>query len=162
MAVRATRAKRAARQQRDAADAAREAEASARKHSEDAERTARAQTDKAEALNDFLSKDLLSQAEPAINALEDKVTVLEAVEGAADKVGERFHDQPEAESALRITLAKTYHGLASFAKAERQIQVALEIEQRLHGPEVSGAFLALGGLGHMRYHLGRSNEALQS
>jgi non-specific serine/threonine protein kinase/serine/threonine-protein kinase len=168
MAVRATRAQRVARQQRDAATASREAEGRARQRAEDAERTARnaertarAEADKAKAVNEFLTEDLLTQAEPGKNAVEDKVPLMEVVDRAADKVGERFHDQPEAESALRMTLASTYHGLASFAKAQSQAQARLEIEQRLHGPEAAETFKALGQLGHMRYHLVRSSEALE-
>jgi tetratricopeptide (TPR) repeat protein len=159
MAVRATRAEQVARQQRDAATAAREAEGRARQRAEDAERTARAEADKAKAINEFLTEDLLTQAEPGKNAVEDKVPLLEVVDRAADTVGDRFRDQPEAESALRMTLANTYHGLGSFAKAERQAQAALEIEQRLD-PEAAGTFNALDKLGHMRYHLGRSSEAI--
>src|SRR5262249_2068767 len=119
-AIRATRAEQVAHQQRDAAHAAREAESRARQQAEDAERTtrdaertARAEADKARAINDFLTKDLLTAAEPENNAVEDEVTLLEVVDRAAVKVGDRFHDQPEAESALRMTLAKTYHGLGS-------------------------------------------------
>jgi tetratricopeptide (TPR) repeat protein len=160
-AIRATRAERVARQQRDAADAAQAAEARTRKRAEDAERTARAEADRAKAVNDFLTEDLLTQAEPAKNSVEDKVTLLEVVDRAAAKVGDRFHDQPEAESALRKTLADTYHGLGSFAKAERQAQAALEIEQRLHGPEAAETFNTLAKLGEMRSHLGRSREALE-
>ena len=59
---------------------------------------------------------------------------------AADKVGERFSDQPEVESAVRMTLADTYHNLMAFAKAERQAQAALDVELRLHGPEAAGTF----------------------
>jgi hypothetical protein len=83
------------------------------------------------------------------------------VDRAADKVGDRFHDQPEAESALRMTLADTYHGLGAFTKAEQHAQAALEIERRLHGPEAAGTFYAVEKLGHMRHHLGRSSEAIE-
>jgi tetratricopeptide (TPR) repeat protein len=122
----------------------------------------RAQADRAEAINDFLTKDLLTQAEPKNNAVEDKVTLLEVVDRAADKVGDRFHDQPEAETALRMTLAHTYHGLGAFARAERQAQAALNVERRHHGPAAAGTFNALEELGHMRDHLGRSSEAIES
>jgi tetratricopeptide (TPR) repeat protein/tRNA A-37 threonylcarbamoyl transferase component Bud32 len=132
-----------------------------RQRAEDAEKTARAEADKAKAVNDFLTKDLLTQADPENNAIEDKVTLLEVVDRAADKVGDRFHDQPEAESALRMTLADTYHGLGVFTKAEQQAQAALNLEQRHHGPEAAGTFRALENLGHMRDHLGRSSEALE-
>src|SRR5262249_7578715 len=156
MAVRATRAERSARTQRNAANAARQAEALARERAEDAEQAARAEAEKAKAINGFLTEDLLTQAEPEKNAVEDRVTLLEVVDRAAAKVGERFHDQPEAESALRMLLANMYHGLGSFAKAERQARAALEIERRHRGDEAAGTLNALARLGHMQYHLGRS------
>ena len=146
-AVRATRAEQRAQ--------------AARSRAQDAERTARAEADKAKAVNDFLTKDLLTQAEPANNAIEDKVTLLEVVDRAADKVGSRFHDQPEAESALRMTLADTYHSLGAFAKAKPQARAALDVERRLHGPEAPGTFNALSLLAHVRSHLERSSEALE-
>ncbi len=146
-AVRATRAEQRAQ--------------AARSRAQDAERTARAEADKAKAVNDFLTKDLLTQAEPANNAIEDKVTLLEVVDRAADKVGSRFHDQPEAESALRMTLADTYHSLGAFAKAKPQARAALDVERRLHGPEAPGTFNALSLLAHVRSHLEWSSEALE-
>jgi serine/threonine protein kinase/tetratricopeptide (TPR) repeat protein len=125
-----------------------------------AESTARDEAAKAKAVNEFLTQDILTQAEPANNAVEDKVTLLEVLDRAADRVGERFHDQPQVEADLRDTIAGTYHGLGSFAKAERQVRAQLEIERRLHGGDSAEALSALGALGHTRYHLGASREAI--
>ena len=77
---------------------------------------------KSKAINEFLTQDLLTQAEPENSAAEDHVTLLEVLDRAAEKVGKRFADQPELESALRDTIHKTYHGLASWAKAETQLR----------------------------------------
>jgi serine/threonine protein kinase/tetratricopeptide (TPR) repeat protein len=162
MAVRATRAERAARQQRDAATDAREAEGRARQRAEDAEKTTRIAAGKAKAVNDFLTEDLLTQAKPEENPIEDKVTLLEVVDRAAYNVGERFHDQPESESALRMTLVEVYHGLGAYPKAQRQAQAALEIEQRLHGNEAAGTYHALAELAHHWDHAGRSSEAIEA
>ena len=84
------------------------------------ETKAREEAAKTQTINDFLTNDLLTQAEPANNAVEDKVTLLEVLDRAAEKVGTRFADQPELERALRETIANTYHGLASWEKAETQ------------------------------------------
>jgi serine/threonine protein kinase len=78
------------------------------------------------AINEFLTQDLLTQAEPANTAAEDHVTLLEVLDRAAAKVGKRFADQPELESALRGTIANTYHGLASWEKAEAQWRSLLD------------------------------------
>jgi serine/threonine protein kinase/tetratricopeptide (TPR) repeat protein len=159
---RAVVAEAEARNDRDAAAAARDAQAAARRRAEDAEKAIKVEADKAQAVNDFLTRDLLTQAEPANNAVEDVVTLLEVVDRAAAKVGERFRDRPEAEAALRATLARTYRSLGSFAKAERQALAALEIERRLHGTEAAEAYKALGELARIRADLGRYREALES
>ncbi len=61
---------------------ARQAEASERKKAVEAERRARNEADKARAINEFLTNDRLTQAEPANNAAEDKVTLLEVLDRA--------------------------------------------------------------------------------
>ncbi len=133
-----------------------------RSRAEAAGRTARAEAAKATAINDFLNDYLLRQGDPENNPLREKVTFEEVVDRATDKVGERFSDQPEVESAVRMTLADTYHNLMAFAKAERQAQAALDVELRLHGPEAAGTFRALDKLGQMRNNLGRHSEAIES
>ena len=82
------------------------------------------------AINDFLTQDLLTQAEPANNAAEDHVELLVVLDRAAEQVGRRFAGQPELESALRGTIAYTYHGLASWEKAEAQWRSLLEAARR--------------------------------
>jgi len=125
-----------------------------------AESTARDEAAKAKAVNEFLTEDILTQAEPENNAVEDKVTLLEVLDRAAEKVGERFRDQPQVEAELRGTIAATYHGLGSFAKAERHARAQLEIERRLHGGHSREALIVLGRLGHYVDDLGASREAI--
>src|SRR5262249_21389177 len=72
----------------------------------------------AKAINDFLTEDLLVQAEPAHSDFEDRVSLLEVLDRAAGKVGDRFTGEPEVEESVRRTIARTYHGLGSWAKAE--------------------------------------------
>ena len=128
-----------------------------RRRAEAAEKTARSEADKARAINAFLSEDLLTQAEPAYNAAEDHVTLLEVLDRAAEKVGNRFTGQPEVEDALRRTIARTYHGLGSWEKAERQWRAVLEAARRRRGPESLEALRALSDLAHILHHRGRSD-----
>src|SRR5262249_31433228 len=109
----------------------------------------------AKAINDFLTEDLLTQAEPANTAAEDHVSLLEVLDRAAAKVGGRFAGQPEVEDALRRTIAGTYHGLASWEKAERQWRAVLEAARRRLGGESQEAFTAAGELAHILRHRGR-------
>ena len=81
---------------------------------------------KTKAINEFLTEDLLTKAEPPKDAEEDHVTLIEVLDRAAEKVGSRFANQPELELALRSTIGKTYHGLASWAKAETQARALVE------------------------------------
>jgi hypothetical protein len=173
-AYRATRAERralaAAEAERKAKDAEAEerrqaetlaaAEKAARQRAETAEADAKRDLAKFEAINEFLTKDLLTQAEPAINDVEDKVTLLEVLDRAAEKVGERFKDQPELQEDLRGTIALIYHGLASWEKAEQQRRAQRESASRRLGPESAEALTAAGGLGHILEHAGRTAEAL--
>jgi serine/threonine protein kinase len=128
--------------------------------SEAAEKTARAEADKARAINNFVTQDLLAQAEPENNADEDHVTLLEVLDRAAIKVGGRFGDQPEVQDALRETIADTYHGLASWEKAERQWRAVLESSRR-RDPESVETTWAQSGLAHALGHRGRLKEALE-
>jgi len=133
-----------------------------RNRAREAEKAARAEAERATAVNEFLTKDLLIQAAPANNAVGDKVTLLEVVDRAAEEVGTRFHDQPEAEIALRMTIAATYFHLGAYTKAEVQAEAALSIERRVHGLEAAGTFNALALLGTIWDSLGRAREAVEA
>ena len=102
------------------AQAAKNAEAQLRAKAVAERDKAIAADSKSKAINDFPTQNLLPQAEPDNNAVEDHVTLLEVLDRAAEKVGERFAEQTELQSALRAIMAKTYHGLASWEKAETQ------------------------------------------
>ncbi len=118
------------------------------------ETNARKEAAKTKTINDFLTQDLLTQAEPANNAVEDKVTLLEVLDRAAVKVATRFAGQPELERALRETIANTYHGLASWEKAEAQLRAMLEAARR-RDPRSAEACLEQGFLAHILFHRGR-------
>jgi serine/threonine protein kinase/tetratricopeptide (TPR) repeat protein len=135
---------------------ARRAEADQRKQAEESARQATEEAAKARAINEFLTKDLLTQAEPANNAVADKVTLLEVLDRAAAKVGERFADQPEVALTLRRTIGKTYHGLGAWKQAEAQWRAALDAERKAN-PESAGRYKAQSELAHVLRHLGRSD-----
>jgi tetratricopeptide (TPR) repeat protein len=134
----------------------------ARRRAEAAEKTAQSEADKAHAINHFLVEDLLTQAEPAQNAVEDRVTLLEVVDRAADKVGDRFAGQPELEDNLRRRIASIYHGLGSWEKAERQWRAVLEAARRRRGTESREALTATGMLAHILGHRGQIDAQLET
>jgi serine/threonine protein kinase/tetratricopeptide (TPR) repeat protein len=155
LAIRARRAEAEARRDRDAALAARRSEADARRRAEAAEKASLIEADKAREINQFLTKDLLSRAEPAYTADEDHVTLLNVLDRAAENVGGRFAAQPDVEEALRGTIAETYHGLAAWQKAERQWRSLYESGRRRHGPNGAPTLRALGQLAHILWHRGQ-------
>src|SRR5262249_41128320 len=122
-----------------------------------AEAAARNEADKAKAINQFLVEDLLTQAEPGQNAPTDRVTLLEVMDRAALKVGERFGHQPLLEASLRGTLGHVYHGLAESAKAEAHSSAALALRRRALGEDNVETYRAMSKLGHVLMHL-RRNE----
>ncbi len=118
------------------------------------ETKARDEAAKAQTINDFLTQDLLTQAEPANNAVEDKVTLLEVLDRAAANVGTRFAGEPELERSLRGTIARTYHGLASWEKAEAQYRAVLDAARK-RDLQSAEAYEAQALLSHILYHRGR-------
>jgi serine/threonine protein kinase len=124
-----------------------------------AEAAARREADKARAINQFLVEDLLTQAEPEHSAPADRVTLLEVLDRAADKVGDRFRDQPLLEASLRGTLGDVYHGLGDFAKAERHWSAALALRRHLLGTDNLETYRAMSKLGHVLMHLQKSEES---
>jgi serine/threonine protein kinase len=154
------KAKNAEADQRRKAELAAAAEKSARQRAEIAEGEAKRDLAKFEAINEFLIKDLLTQAEPANNAFEDHVTLLEVLDRAAAAVGGRFKNDPELEVELRSVIARTYHGLASWAKSEAQWLAVKQIVERSRGPGSEDALAAAAELGHIVVHGGRSKDAI--
>jgi eukaryotic-like serine/threonine-protein kinase len=159
-AVRARRAEARARQDRDAAVLAGEAEARARQRAEDAEKLSRTEADKAMAINLFLTEDLLSQAEPAHNAAENHVTLLEVLDRAAAGVSERFRNQPDVEAAVRRTVAGTYYGLGAYDKSERHWRAVAELERQRSGPDSPEVWDALIQAGHVLGRRGQYRESV--
>ena len=105
---------------------------------EQAERDAKEQQTKAErsaaiaeAVNHFLTEDLLGQADPELNAVGDQVTLLEILDQAAEKVDTTFSEQPDIRASLHRTIARTYRGLGQYEKSARHFRDALDAMQKL-------------------------------
>jgi eukaryotic-like serine/threonine-protein kinase len=134
----------------------------------DAEKVTAAERDRAlaaeaqsKAINEFLTHDLLEQAEPTYSAADQKVTLLEVLNRASAKAGKRFHDQPAVEAAVRETIAKTYAGLGVYDQAEVHYRTLAEIERLRFGPDSAEAWRASGKLGEIRAALGHTQEGIE-
>ena len=95
---------------------------------------AKAEAAIAQAVNDFLNKDLLSQADPKKEPDRD-IKLRTVVDRAAEKIEGRFADQPLVEAAICQTLGLTYQALGEYGKAQQQHRRARELRQRELGIE---------------------------
>jgi serine/threonine protein kinase/Flp pilus assembly protein TadD len=115
-AVRASRAEAVARRERDMAT-----------HSQQ----------QSEAINRFLTEDLLFQATPDQNAHERKVTMEEVLQRAARRLDENpeITKQPELEATLRLAVGSTYSKLGVLDEAERNLRRSVELRRSALGPD---------------------------
>jgi serine/threonine protein kinase/tetratricopeptide (TPR) repeat protein len=89
----------------------------------------------AQAVNDFLQKDLLGQADianQAAGARDPNVTVRELLDRSGEGLEARFRGQPRIEAAIRLTIGRTYWAIGDFPKALVHLQRSLD----LHGEAV--------------------------
>jgi tetratricopeptide (TPR) repeat protein len=108
------------------------------------ERAARARADEqtaiAEAVNDFLQEDLLRQATSRSQAEaqftpDPNLTVREALDRAALRIGDRFKDQPLQEAAVRHAIGCSFNGLGESERAIDQLQPAWDARRTRLGPD---------------------------
>jgi len=94
----------------------------------------------AKAVNDFLKQDVLRQVRPDVQTqsgltVDPNITVRQALDHAAKRLGSRFTNQPLVEASIRMTLAWTYEVLGEDAAALRNGKRALELRERILGTE---------------------------
>ena len=93
---------------------------------------AQAAARKAEAVNRFML-DMLAEADPMYSARRD-ITAREAVERALAKIDAgSMKDQPLIEAAIRMTIGRTFMGLAQYSAALEQADRALHSYRELVG-----------------------------
>ncbi len=127
-AIRASRAEHEARQRADS-------EAALRRVADERTVEAERQTKIAQAVAQFVNRDILAAADPR-NAARRDITLREAVDSAAEKVGERFADEPEVEASVRRVLGDTYRSLGALDAALPQIERARQLfTERLAGDD---------------------------
>jgi serine/threonine protein kinase/tetratricopeptide (TPR) repeat protein len=139
----------AARRQRDAAEAARLDEAREKGRAVAAERLAlsrliqveaekqRADDERAvaQAVNDFVQKDLLGQADlknqpggPGVGAPRDpNIKVRTVLDRAAKTIQGRFENRPRVEAAIRLTIADAYSALGHYQEARLHAERSVEL-----------------------------------
>lgn len=105
---------------------------------QDSEADARREARKAEAVNEFL-RGMLAQADPRQSARRE-MTVRAALDKAVARLDSgEMKDEPEIEADIRLTIGRSYSGLAQFEAAVQQITKAAEAYRKLKG-SASDAF----------------------
>jgi tetratricopeptide (TPR) repeat protein/tRNA A-37 threonylcarbamoyl transferase component Bud32 len=114
---------------------------------------------KAVAINRFLIDKILVQADPSHNKVDDKLTVLQALDNAAKGMAGSFEGQPEVEAEIRTAVGDTYSGLGAHEKALAHHGAAYELLRREQGERDPAALNARTGYARDLDALGRPAEA---
>jgi len=139
-AVRATRAEAEARREREA--------------------TAKALA-RAQAVSDFLTKDLLGKAAPEFSPHQSKVTVEELLLRAAEKIDREgtLADQPEVEATLRHVIGYTLFKVGASREAGPHLRRAVRIRRDKLGPDDADTLAAQEDLAYFLASTGQIDEA---
>jgi lipopolysaccharide biosynthesis regulator YciM len=110
----------------------------------------------ARAVNDFLQKDLLGQADirnqPLLAGVAERnpnFTVGELLDRAAQAIEGKFVGQPLTEAAIRLTLGNTYRALGRYAESQPHLERSVRLRAAQLGaddPETLESKLELAGL----------------
>jgi tetratricopeptide (TPR) repeat protein/predicted Ser/Thr protein kinase len=116
------------------------------------------------AVNDFLQNDLLAQASSRVQASTDAkpdpdLKVRTALDRAAARITGKFNGQPEVEAAIRDTIGRTYTELGLYPEAGKQLQRALELQQKILGTRDSKTLRTTSVLGSTLLLEGKFSEA---
>ena len=100
------------------------------------------------AINDFLTEDLLSQADPERNPFREKTTVFELLARAAKKIdsNQGLAGEPEIEASIRHTIGNTYRALGASVEAETHLARAYDLRLKLLGAEAVETIDSLNAL----------------
>jgi len=128
----------------------------------------------AQAVNDFLRKDLLGQTLPEAQVHagfrpDPDVKVRTLLDRASAKVGERFKDQPRVEAAVRQTIGWAYHILRGSAQGQLRQDLesaalmhfgrAIDVLEKALGKDHAETLNAVSDLGGMYANLGQIAKA---
>jgi hypothetical protein len=98
--------------------------------------TARTAAEQSQAVNDFLTRDLLGQADPDVNDRTKKITVEELLNRAARKIDNntKIATQPEIEASLQLTIGTTFFKLGNYREADKHLRRAMGLRRDALGP----------------------------
>ncbi len=141
-------------------------ERAVRARAEAAEKDARTEADKQEAVNKFLNK-MFTAADPDALSAQNQTTggggtVVEVLDAAAKQLESgALKDRPEIEAAIRQSLGQTYESRGQYAAADEQLRRALELNKKVDGPESPSTARTLSALARLRLAQDKLPEAEQ-
>ncbi len=97
-----------------------------------AEKDARQQSERAVAVSDFLTEDLLGQASPELNPRSEQVTVEQLLDRSAKSLDNKtaLDQTPEVKAEILVVLAATYQALGKYSKAVEFWKRAIDLYQK--------------------------------
>lgn len=143
-----------ARHERDAARLA-------QTRAERVQRVAEQESDKARAINQFLTR-MLESASPLgeVQYGRHDLTVLEMLDRETQAIETAFTGQPALEAAVRITIGVVYRNLGRYELAEAQLRRALELARQTHGDPSSEVARGMRELASVLSARDRDEEAV--
>jgi serine/threonine protein kinase/Tfp pilus assembly protein PilF len=130
-------------EQRAEADRRRREADDQKTHALKAEKEAKEQAAIALAVNEFLQKELLGQADIGNQPLlaggavdrNPNVTVKELLDRAARGIEGKFSDQPLTEAAIRLTIGDAYRALGRYAEAQPHLERSIQLRTAQQGAD---------------------------
>jgi serine/threonine protein kinase len=120
----------------------------------DMAKVARTEADTAKAINDFLQKDLLSQANLDRNPVPD-LKLRTVLDRAAKRIEGRFDQQPLVEADIRHTIGQALKSVGDNAEARRHLERSYELLRRELGDEHDTTCMVMNNLASVYAHEGR-------
>lgn len=145
------------RKERDAAELARQAAQMERDKAQEAERRAEEKARESEAVQVFLIRDMLGNANPSSGGYQ--FTVKAAMDLARPRVAQAFKDQPGVEARLLYAMGVTYEKLSEHVLAEQILRRAAELATRVYGVYHPLTHDCEDALANSFYNQGRYEEA---
>lgn len=150
------------------ANTARHAAVQAEIYESKARRKAESESARADAVNDFLQRDVLCLANPLMQLQEGSslrydadLRLCDVVLRAAQKIEGKFSNMPLVEAEIRHTLGTTLSGMGRPDLAVRQFDRVLLLHSTHSGPDHLQTLSAMYNLATNYAQLGRSAEALK-
>lgn len=139
------------------AESARKQESAARAQSEERRITAEAAQAKAQAINDFLTVDMMVGAND--NTDPRNVKYKDLIEAAIPQIEVRFAKQPETKGDVQFNVANLFAAIDDYENAEAMMRKAIATYETTHGPEDAQLLQARSVQAGNMAALGRLDEA---